>query len=315
MKRFLFISLFSTLFLTSGTIVFADEETPTTPSVTEGTKPPVLIPEVPDTRESKPDNPVVVDPGDAGTEKPTDPVTPTNPPVDPEMPTDPITPTDPEKPVDPETPTEPTTPSEPTNPNGTTGSGQSGTSGTTSSGDAGKTGTSETPTNPTDKQTEQIDEKTNSSKTDGSIEQPSEPEKETTVTVTSNGQISTAPNQGTAVPIVTGNVNELTAIPTPATPVKAENGQMIVGMQDGVPLVRDNQGSVVKDLSIPVKKLPSGNVEVKTADGQTKVLPHTGEDLQIGLSILGSLLTVVAGFIFYRKKQWFQWCPLFKKFI
>lgn len=309
MKKFLFISLFSTLFLTSGTIAFADEEIPTTPSVTEGTKPSVLIPEVPDTEESKPDNPVVINPGDAETEKPTDPVTPINPPVDPEPPTDPIIPTDPEKPVDPETPTEPT------NPTGTTDSGQSGTSGIISSGDAGKTGTSETPTDPTDKQTGHTEEKTNSSKTDGTSEQPSEPEKETTVTVTPNGQISTDPNQGTAVPIVTGNVNELTAIPTPATPVKAENGQTIVGMQDGVSLVQDTQGNVVKDLSIPVKKLPSGNIEVKTADGQTKVLPHTGEDLQIGLSILGSLLRAVAWFIFYRKKQWFKWCPLFKKFI
>ncbi|HAQ9770032.1 TPA: LPXTG cell wall anchor domain-containing protein, partial [Enterococcus faecium] len=129
------------------------------------------------------------------------------------------------------------------------------------------------------------------------------PAKEVTVSVTPNGEITTNTSQGMSVPIVTSNVEELTHIPTSTTPLKAEGGQTIVGVKDGIPLVQDSEGNLVKDLSIPVKKLPSGNIEVKTADGKTKVLPKTGEEIHVALSVLGGLLTSIAGFVGYKRKR------------
>ena len=58
-----------------------------------------------------------------------------------------------------------------------------------------------------------------------------------------------------SVPIVTSNVEELTHIPTPTTPLKVAGDQTIVGVKDGIPLIQDSEGNLVKDLSIPVKKL------------------------------------------------------------
>lgn len=129
------------------------------------------------------------------------------------------------------------------------------------------------------------------------------PAKEVTVSVTPSGEITTNTSQGTSVPIVTSNVEELTHIPTPTTPLKAEGGQTIVGVKDGIPLIQDSEGNLVKDLSIPVKKLPSGNIEVKTADGKTKVLPKTGEEIHVVLSVLGGVLTSIAGFVGYKRKR------------
>ncbi|BDQ46966.1 cell wall surface anchor protein [Enterococcus faecalis] len=129
------------------------------------------------------------------------------------------------------------------------------------------------------------------------------PAKEVTVSVTPSGEITTNTSQGTSVPIVTSNVEELTHIPTPTTPLKVESGQTIVGVKDGIPLVQDSEGNLVKDLSIPVKKLPSGNIEVKTADGKTKVLPKTGEEIHVVLSVLGGVLTSIAGFVGYKRKR------------
>ncbi|EML2480212.1 TPA: LPXTG cell wall anchor domain-containing protein [Enterococcus faecalis] len=129
------------------------------------------------------------------------------------------------------------------------------------------------------------------------------PAKEVTVSVIPNGEITTNTSQGMSVPIVTSNVEELTHIPTPTTPLKAEGGQTIVGVKDGIPLIQDSEGNLVKDLSIPVKKLPSGNIEVKTADGKTKVLPKTGEEIHVVLSVLGGVLTSIAGFVGYKRKR------------
>ena len=96
------------------------------------------------------------------------------------------------------------------------------------------------------------------------------PAKEVTVSVTPSGEITTNTSQGMSVPIVTSNVEELTHIPTPTTPLKVAGDQTIVGVKDGIPLIQDSEGNLVKDLSIPVKKLPSGNIEIKTADGKQK---------------------------------------------
>ena len=126
-----------------------------------------------------------------------------------------------------------------------------------------------------------------------------------TVTVTPSGQVTPNKSQGTSVPIVTSNVDELTHIPTPTTPLKVATGQAIAGVLDGVPLVKNDQGELVKDGSIPVKKLPSGNIEVKTADGQTKVLPKTGEEEHTALSVLGLIFVSIASFFGYKKTKVF----------
>ncbi|MCO5478372.1 LPXTG cell wall anchor domain-containing protein [Enterococcus gallinarum] len=167
--------------------------------------------------------------------------------------------------------------------------------------------TSEEPEQPTKESTQPSEEQpTEESKEDKDTQpkedKPAAPAKEVTVSVDPSGKITTGAAQGTSVPIVTSDVKEISHVPTPTTPLKAASGQTIVGVKDGVPLVQDTQGNLVEDPSIPVKKLPSGNIEVKTADGKTKVLPKTGEEVQAALSLLGALLTSVVGFFGYKKK-------------
>lgn len=154
----------------------------------------------------------------------------------------------------------------------------------------------EEPNQPVKKVTEKSESITKENK-------PVVPAKEVTVSVTPSGEITTNTSQGMSVPIVTSNVEELTHIPTPTTPLKVEGGQTIVGVKDGIPLIQDSEGNLVKDLSIPVKKLPSGNIEIKTADGKTKVLPKTGEEIHVALSVLGGVLTSIAGFVGYKRKR------------
>lgn len=68
------------------------------------------------------------------------------------------------------------------------------------------------------------------------------PAKEVTVSVTPSGEITTNTSQGMSVPIVTSNVEELTHIPTPTTPLKVAGDQTIVGVKDGIPLIQDSEG-------------------------------------------------------------------------
>ncbi|OTN79383.1 LPXTG cell wall anchor domain-containing protein, partial [Enterococcus faecium] len=173
------------------------------------------------------------------------------------------------------------------------------TSTTPSTSEAPTEKTSEEPTKPVEKPKEETEVKPTTPKL-------AEPEKAVTVTVTPSGQVTSNKDQGTSVPIITSNVEELTHIPTPATPLKAATGQAIVGVLDGVPLVQNEQGKLVKDLSIPVKKLPSGNIEVKTADGKTKVLPKTGEKMNRLFLFVGSLFTLVSGVIFFKKYRFLR---------
>ncbi|MGM0207229.1 hypothetical protein IGI96_001740 [Enterococcus sp. DIV0421] len=231
--------------------------------------------------------------------------------------TDPVTP-EPELP-EPTLPTEPieggegpgTTPTDP-------GTSETETLGTTETlGSTTGSSTTEQPTTPSaSKEPEQPTEESTQPSEEQPTEEPKEdkdtkpkedkpatPAKEVTVSVDTSGKITTGAAQGTSVPIVTSDVKEISHVPTPTTPLKAASGQTIVGVKEGVPLVQDAQGNLVEDPSIPVKELPSGNIEVKTADGKTKVLPKTGEEVQAALSLLGILLTSVAGFFGYKKKK------------
>lgn len=298
LKKYLMIPLFSTLFLMSGVIAFADEETPTTPSITEET--PVPVPEVPDTGGEQP---IVPDnPGTSETEEPV-PVTPENPDIPVNPPIEPIeggetsgTTT----PIDPGTTTEqPGTTEIP----GSTTTDSSTTEQPTTPSTSEESG--ETPTEESmQPKGEKLEETSKEEKESKPVEnKPASPVKEITVSVDSSGKITNGFSQGTSVPIVTSDVKEISHVPTLTTPLQVESGQTIVGVKDGVPLVQDEQGNLVEDQSIPVKKLPSGNIEVKTADGKTKVLPKTGEEVKAALSVLGTILTSVAGFFGYKRNK------------
>ncbi len=280
LKKYLLISLFSTLFFTSGVIAFADEEIPTTPSVAEETDIPIPIPEGSDIGEKQPIVPV--DPGIGEVEVPDTtevPVTPSSESLEGGE-TVPITPIDPGTTTDSSTTEQPTTPS--------------------TSEELREPSTEDLKQPAEDQSTEKIKKE---KETKPKENKPTAPVKEVTVSVDSSGKITNGTSRGTSVPIVTSDVKEISHVPTPTTPLKTATGQTIVGVKDGVPLVQDAQGNLVEDQSIPVKKLPSGNIEVKTADGKTKVLPKTGEEVQAALSILGVFLTSVAGFFGYKKNK------------
>ena len=293
MKKILFLSLFSTIILlgTAGVSASAEETTTDSSSAVEVPSDPVVPSET----------------------------TPTTPSV--ETPTDPVIPpasggsetADPDQPVTPDVPGTP--PSEsgevpgtiPTDP-GTTTTETPGSTTTDSSTTEQPTtpSTSEEPETPTEESTQPTENQPTENpkeeeETKPKEEKPAAPAKEVTVSVDPSGKITTGAAQGTSVPIITSDVKEISHVPTPTTPLKAASGQTIVGVKDGVPLVQDTQGNLVEDPSIPVKKLPSGNIEVKTADGKTKVLPKTGEEVKVTLSILGTIITSIAGFSFARR--------------
>ncbi|MEW4403880.1 LPXTG cell wall anchor domain-containing protein [Enterococcus sp. AN402] len=289
MKRIVLTSLFSaTLFVGAfGTAAFAEKVVPTDPST-----PPVEAP-------TDPSTPVT----------PTEPTTSVEPSVDPGIP--PVTPSEPTVPVEPEQPTEPsqpTVPSEPTEPVDQTEPSTTDTSdSTTDSSSKEQPTTASTSEEPVETPKEEPSKPTVVPKkeTTQKENQPVTPAKEVTVPVDPAGEITTDPSQGTSVPIVTSDVKEISYVPTPATPLKAATGQTIVGVLDGTPLVQNEQGELVKDVAIPVKKLPSGNIEVKTADGQTKVLPKTGEEEHTALSVLGLILFSITTFLGYKKTKTF----------
>ncbi|WP_086339014.1 LPXTG cell wall anchor domain-containing protein [Enterococcus sp. 5B3_DIV0040] len=303
MKKILFLSLFSTTILL-GTVgvsasaeetttdsgaavtvpsepVVPSEPTPTTPSVETPTDP-----VVPPTSGEESQPTVPVDPGTSGTEVP-------------DTPDVPVTPPDGGGETPGTTPTDPGTST--TETPGTTEAPGSTTDSSTTEQPTTSSTSEEVPETPKEEPNQPAEEPKEDKETEPKENKPAAPAKEVTVSVDASGNITTGAAQGTSVPIVTSDVKELTHIPTPTTPLKAASGQTIVGVKDGVPLVQDSQGNLIEDVSIPVKKLPSGNIEVKTADGKTKVLPKTGEEIHAALSILGVIMTSIAGFFGYKK--------------
>ncbi|OTO03229.1 LPXTG cell wall anchor domain-containing protein [Enterococcus sp. 5B3_DIV0040] len=288
MKKILFLSLFSTSILLGTVGVTASAEEATTESSTT-----VAVP-------SDPVVPAEPTPTTPSVETPTDPVVPptSSEEVQPTVPETPDVPVTPPGVGEAETPaTTPTEPSTTTEQPGTISSSEE----STSSSSTEQPTTSSTSEEPKEELSQPVEKPKEDKETKPKEDKPTAPAKEVTVSVTSTGEIATEGSKGTSVPIVTSDVKELTHIPTPTTPLKAASGQTIVGVKDGVPLVQDSQGNLIEDVSIPVKKLPSGNIEVKTADGKTKVLPKTGEEVQVALSILGVILTSIAGFFLARR--------------
>lgn len=266
-------SLFSAtlLFGSVGTTVFADELVPT-----DSSTPPIEVPTDPSTPVDPTEPTTPVDPPVDPVEPPVTPTDPTEPvePTDPTEPTEPTEPSEPEKPVD---PTEPTTPTEPSEP--------------------------EKPTEPS-KPVEPEKPVTPSKPTEPEKPaKPTQPDKPVDVVVTPNGEISHGGNtsQQLTVPIETSNVNEITHVPTPNTPITTSNGESIVAVLDGTPLKQTEEG--LKPIQSDFKVLPSGNVEVKGNDGKLKVLPKTGEEMNVFLSAAGGILSLVSGFIFFKKRQ------------
>ncbi|WPH48349.1 LPXTG cell wall anchor domain-containing protein (plasmid) [Enterococcus faecalis] len=272
MKKIILASLFSgtLLFGSFSPVAFAEEVIPTDPST-----PPIEVPTDP----SEPEEPT--EPTD-----PSVPVDPENPPVTPEEPTDPSEPEEPTEPTNPSTPEEPTNPSEPEEPTEPTNPSEP-----------------EEPTEPTNPSTpeEPAEPETPTTPTQPNV--PKEPEKPIDVVVTPDGEISTTEDnsQQPTVPIETTNVQEITHVPTANTPIITESGESIIAVKDGVPLTQTENGLTPIHSNYTV--LPSGNVKVKGNDGKMKVLPHTGEEMNILLSLVGGIFSSVSGFILLKKRN------------
>lgn len=267
MKKILFASLFSATLLFGGSEIsaFAQEIIPD-----DTTTPPIEVPTEPSTPEQPTDPTPPIEP-------PVDPVEPPITPTEPTEPTEPTTPTEPEKPVEPTEPTTPTEPSKPVEPEKPV--------------TPSKPAEPEKPVTPT-KPTEP--EKP---------VQPTEPSKPIDVVVTPTGELNHAGNgtQQPTVPIETSNLAEITHVPSVTTPITTTDGENIVAVEKGVPLTQTAEG--LKPIQSSYKVLPSGNVEVKGKDGKMKVLPYTGEEMNIFLSAVGGILSVVSGFVIFKKRK------------
>ena len=121
------------------------------------------------------------------------------------------------------------------------------------------------------------------------------------VGVNSDGMINSSGNGTQMTPIQTNDVNELTHIPTASTPVETDTGEKIVSVVDGVAYKQTNDGTLTP-IKAEVKQLPSGNIAVKGSDGQLKVLPKTGSKQTVLMTVLGSLFTLGAGVVWWKKR-------------
>ncbi|MDU3404425.1 MAG: LPXTG cell wall anchor domain-containing protein, partial [Enterococcus faecalis] len=88
-------------------------------------------------------------------------------------------------------------------------------------------------------------------------------------------------------------------------PVTTDKGHIIVAVEDSKPIVQLSDGTTkkveAKEIGATVQK--DGTVTVKSDDGKLKVLPKTGEKETIALSVLGSLMTGLSGFVFFKKRR------------
>ncbi len=276
MKKMIIIALFSTSLLAGGSSVsaYAQESEGNLGGTTESVLPDE--PNVPTdpTTSSEPEQPTEP----STPEQPAEPSTPTEPsepskPTEPSLPDESSVPTDPTTPSEPEQPTGPSTPEKPTEPS-----------------------VSEKPVEPnkpTEPEKPVVPDKP---------VVPQQPEQPIDVVVTPNGEIATGgATQQPTVPIETNNLTEVTHVPTVTTPIETASGESIVAVEKGVPLAQTADG--LKPIKSEYKVLPSGNVQVKSADGKMKVLPYTGEKMGIMGSIVGACLTALSGILFYKKRK------------
>ncbi len=80
---------------------------------------------------------------------------------------------------------------------------------------------------------------------------------------------------------------------------------MIVAVEDSKPIIQLADGTTkkveAKEIGATVQK--DGTVTVKDNDGKLKVLPKTGEEQTIALSVLGSLLTLASAIFLKKRKE------------
>ncbi|MEB7428446.1 LPXTG cell wall anchor domain-containing protein [Enterococcus faecalis] len=282
MKKMIVIALFSTSLLASvnSVSVYAQDSE----GIFDGTSGSVL-PDEPNV----PTEPTTPSEAEQPTEpslpeKPTEPSTPTEP-IEPSKPTEPSLPDEPSVPTDPTTPSEPEQPTEPS--------------------------TSEKLMEPTKPAEPSVSEKPVELNKPTESEKPvvpdkpvvpQQPEQPIDVVVKSNGEIVIGgATQQPTVSIETNNLAEVTHVPTVTTPIETASGEAIVAVDKGVPLTQTADG--LKPIKSEYKVLPSGNVQVKSAEGKMKVLPYTGEKMGIIGSIAGLCLTVLSGILFYKKRK------------
>ncbi|HEM3716281.1 TPA: LPXTG cell wall anchor domain-containing protein, partial [Streptococcus suis] len=89
---------------------------------------------------------------------------------------------------------------------------------------------------------------------------------------------------------------------TPDTPIVTDTGYTIISTDNSQPVIRYADGSTatVSAESIGAVVNKDKTISVKTADGQTKTLPNTGEAQSL-LALIGTFLLGAIGY--YRKKS------------
>ncbi|HEM3549792.1 LPXTG cell wall anchor domain-containing protein [Streptococcus suis] len=208
------------------------------------------------------------------------PVEVTQPSTSTELSTEVPTPVEPTQPVEPTTPTEePIVPKEPT-----------------------------VPVDPTLPSTEQPKEEESTQPTEPSTEVPT-PETPTNPTEPSTPETPTPPktaeeaaNKGESqIGTISTETKQPVEAVTPDKPIVTDTGYTIISTDNSQPIIRYADGSTatVSAESIGAVVNKDKTISVKTADGQTKTLPNTGEAQSL-LALLGSLLLSATWFI--RKK-------------
>ncbi|WP_449457091.1 LPXTG cell wall anchor domain-containing protein [Streptococcus suis] len=206
-----------------------------------------------------------VDPSSPSTEV----VTPVEPSVPVETPVE--TPTEPTQPV--ETPTVPTTPTEPVEPANPT-----------------------PPVEPTDPSTPPTTEEPKTEDPTQHSEEPVTPPSD------GNGQTTPAPTE----PSTGEDPQTIKPIPEPVVtfnPFETPGGQTVVGTQNSQVIIQQADGSTqtVKAEEVGGTTNADGTVTLKTASGEVKTLPQTGEEAGGLFSLLGTVILTSLGFL--KKKK------------
>ncbi|MDW8709074.1 LPXTG cell wall anchor domain-containing protein [Streptococcus suis] len=184
-------------------------------------------------------------------------------PVEPTQPVEPTTPTE-----EPKAPEEPTVPVDPTLPSTEQPKEEESAQPTKPSTDVP---TPETPTNPKEEPKQDIPQP----------ETPTPPKTAEEAANKGESQIGT---------ISTETKQPVEAV-TPDKPIVTDTGYTIISTDNSQPIIRYADGSTatVSAESIGAVVNKDKTISVKTADGQTKTLPNTGEAQSL-LALLGSLL-------------------------
>lgn len=197
-------------------------------------------------------------------------------PVEPSAPVE--TPTEPTQPV--ETPTEPTTPTEPIEPANPT-----------------------PPVEPTDPSTPPTTEEPAKPSPDPVVPTPSDGD-DSSNPGTSNPDPEPKPGDPVPVPAEDSISSKPISEPTlPFNPFKTQGGQTIVGTQNSQVIIQQADGSTqtVKAEEVGGTTNADGTVTLKTASGEVKTLPQTGEEAGGLFSLLGTVILTGLGFL--KKKK------------